>query len=75
MSRRRVVVTGVGVMSAFGPGQDALRRGLHGGARALREVTLFDAAPFRSRVAGEVPPFEAPFPRRVVRRASRADRS
>jgi 3-oxoacyl-[acyl-carrier-protein] synthase II len=73
MTRRRVVVTGVGAMCAFGAGHDALRRGLHGGARALREVTLFDPAPFRSRLAGEVPAFEAPFRRRVVRRASRAD--
>jgi 3-oxoacyl-[acyl-carrier-protein] synthase II len=73
MIRRRVVVTGVGAMSAFGPGHEALRRGLHGGARAIRELSLFDATPFRSRLAGEVPAFEAPFPRRVVARASRSD--
>jgi 3-oxoacyl-[acyl-carrier-protein] synthase II len=73
MIRRRVVVTGVGAMSAFGPGHEALRRGLHAGARALREISLFDPAPFRTRFAGEVPAFETPFARRVVRRASRSD--
>jgi 3-oxoacyl-[acyl-carrier-protein] synthase II len=74
MIRRRVVVTGVGVLSAFGLGCDALRAGLRGGARALREVTLFDATPFRSRIAGEVPAFEAPLTGLARRRASRADR-
>ncbi|HEY3359134.1 MAG TPA: beta-ketoacyl-[acyl-carrier-protein] synthase family protein [Polyangia bacterium] len=73
MIRRRVVVTGVGVLSAFGPGCDALRAGLRAGVRALRPVTLFDATPYRSQLAGEVPPFDAPLTGLARRRASRAD--
>jgi 3-oxoacyl-[acyl-carrier-protein] synthase II len=74
MSRRRVVVTGVGAMTAFGPGCDALRAGLRAGQRALRPVTLFDATGYRSQIAGEVPEFEAPLTGLARRRASRADR-
>ena len=74
MSRRRVVVTGLGVMSAFGAGRDAFRRGLRAGVRALHQVTLFDTGPLRSHIAGEVPAFDPPPLCGLARkRASRAD--
>jgi 3-oxoacyl-[acyl-carrier-protein] synthase II len=73
MNRPRVAVTGLGVVSAFGPDCAALRRGLRAGVRPLREVTLFDPTPYRSRVAGEVPAFESPLTGLARRRASRAD--
>jgi len=71
--RSRVVVTGVGAMSAFGEGAPALRQGVVAGACALRELSLFDPSPYRSRIVGEVPPFEPPLPRRMLGHTSRAD--
>jgi len=56
---RRVVVTGVGVMSALGTGNeknwDALTRGQSG----LGPITRFDASDLPTQIAGEVKDFNA----------------
>jgi len=52
---RRVVVTGVGAVSGFGWGVEALWQGLRAGATAIRPFTRFDAAGHRTRLAAEVP--------------------
>ncbi|MGW0792280.1 beta-ketoacyl-[acyl-carrier-protein] synthase family protein [Streptomyces sp. NPDC002911] len=50
---RRVVVTGVGVLAPGGIGTANFWRLLSEGRTATRGITLFDASPFRSRVAAE----------------------
>ena len=56
-SRRRVVVTGYGAITAFGVGSDALRAGMADERSALATITRFDAADQATRFAAEVPDF------------------
>ena len=51
----RAVITGAGVVSAFGVGLDAFFDGLAEGRAAIRPIVSFDASALPSRVAGEVP--------------------
>ncbi|RCV47449.1 beta-ketoacyl-[acyl-carrier-protein] synthase family protein [Marinitenerispora sediminis] len=53
MNRRRVAVTGIGVIAPGGTGTDAFWKRIVSGAPATRLITTFDPAPFRSRVAAE----------------------
>ncbi|QNP68210.1 hypothetical protein IAG44_01160 [Streptomyces roseirectus] len=62
-----VVVSGTGLVTAFGDGGSAFWQGLLDGRRALSEVTRFDASRFRSRTVCQTP-VEAP-PGRPARRA------
>jgi 3-oxoacyl-[acyl-carrier-protein] synthase II len=66
---RRIVVTGLGVVSPFGAGVKAYWAGLAAGLCAIRPLTLFDATGFRCGLAGEVPDAAGGSTRR-----SRADR-
>ena len=65
---RRVVITGMGVVSPLGVGLDAFWSGLTRGVSGIRRITRFDPSPFASQVAGEVPDFDplAHLPRRDV---------
>jgi 3-oxoacyl-[acyl-carrier-protein] synthase II len=54
---RRVVVTGIGAITPIGIGAPALAAGLRAGRSAVRAITRFDASPFHSRIAAEVPDF------------------
>jgi 3-oxoacyl-[acyl-carrier-protein] synthase II len=51
---RRVVVTGVGVVSPIGSGQAAFLRGLREARPGVAAIERFDASAFPTRVAGEV---------------------
>ncbi|WP_165984168.1 beta-ketoacyl synthase [Streptomyces sp. YIM 98790] len=53
MSRRRVVVTGIGVVAPGGIGTKSFWAMLTEGRTATRLITFFDPARFRSRVAAE----------------------
>ena len=58
----RIVVTGLGVVSALGAGREAFWRSLAAAASGLRPLSLFDPRMGRSRLAGEIPEFSpAPF--------------
>jgi 3-oxoacyl-[acyl-carrier-protein] synthase II len=52
----RAVITGVGVVSAFGVGASAFFGGLAEGRGAVGPIRAFDARTFPTQVAGEVPP-------------------
>ncbi|MFJ6855957.1 beta-ketoacyl-[acyl-carrier-protein] synthase family protein [Streptomyces sp. NPDC091271] len=54
MSGRRVVITGIEVLAPGGVGRDRFWELLSEGRTATREITFFDATPFRSRVAAEI---------------------
>jgi 3-oxoacyl-[acyl-carrier-protein] synthase II len=58
-ARRRVVVTGIGVVSAVGIGREAFWRGIRGARSPVRRIDRFDPASFRSQVAAQVDDFEA----------------
>jgi len=58
MSRRRVVVTGLGLVSPVGIGVEASWRSLVAGRSGIGPITLFDASTYPTRIAGEVKNFE-----------------
>lgn len=53
-ANRRVVVTGLGVVSPIGTGLSEFWNNLIQGRSGIREITRFDASDFPSRIAGEV---------------------
>jgi len=57
--RRRVVVTGIGLVTPLGSGVEVNWSGLVAGRSGIRAITRFDASALPARVAGEVPDFEA----------------
>ena len=65
---RRVVVTGMGVVSPLGVGIDAFWDGLTHGRSGVRRITRFDPSPYPSQIAGEIPDFDATahLPRRDI---------
>ena len=57
-NRRRVVVTGIGLVSSLGIGTEANWRALCAGQSGVRTITKFDASQFATRIAGEVMGFD-----------------
>ena len=55
---RRVVVTGVGLVSSLGLGNQENWDGLLSGRSGIRTITHFDPTEFASTIAGEVPNFD-----------------
>ncbi len=55
--RRRVVITGLGVVSPLGTGVELFWSGLLAGRSGVRRVTRFDASDLPCQIAGEVPDF------------------
>src|SRR5258708_1824921 len=55
--RRRVVVTGVGLVSPLAVGTEATWRGLLAGRSGVARITHFDPSVFPSQIAGEVKGF------------------
>jgi 3-oxoacyl-[acyl-carrier-protein] synthase II len=58
MTRRRVVVTGLGLVSPVGIGTDPSWDALVAGKSGIGPITLFDASTFPTRIAGEVKNFD-----------------
>ena len=57
-TRRRVVVTGVGLVSPLAAGTEETWQGILAGRSGIAPITLFDAARYSTRFAGEVTPFD-----------------
>jgi 3-oxoacyl-[acyl-carrier-protein] synthase II len=57
-NRRRVVVTGIGLVSSLGIGTEANWAGIKAGQSGVGTITKFDAAQFATRIAGEVKNFD-----------------
>lgn len=73
MHKRRVVVTGVGLLSPLGNDLDSSWAGVCQGQSGIGRITAFDPEPYRCQIAGEVKGFdaEALFGRKDARRMSR----
>jgi 3-oxoacyl-[acyl-carrier-protein] synthase II len=54
-NRRRIVITGLGPITAFGVGIDPLWRAMCDGRSAIKRITRFDASGFPSQIAAELP--------------------
>lgn len=76
--RGRIVVTGIGAVSPFGPGVDVLWEGLARGEERIRPVELFSTEGHRTRLAAEVRELPDGLPAGLVlprgSRPSRTDR-
>jgi 3-oxoacyl-[acyl-carrier-protein] synthase II len=58
MTRHRVWITGLGVVSPIGTGRDAFWAGVRAARSPVRRIDRFDPSPFRSQVAAQVDDFE-----------------
>lgn len=59
MSKRRVVVTGLGIVSPTGVGVAQAWENIVAGRSGIARITRFDASQFASQIAGEVKNFDA----------------
>lgn len=73
MNRRRVVITGMGAITALGSSMDLYWDGLINGRSGVRRITQFDASDLPCQIAGEIPDFEPDqfMDRKEARRISR----
>ncbi len=55
---RRVVVSGVGLLSSTGSGTDECWKAIRNGENGIGPISLFDATEYASRIAGEVRNFD-----------------
>ena len=58
MDKRRIVITGVGVLASNGIGKEAFWKNLEQGVSGIKPVTLFDTTNTRCKLAGEISNFE-----------------
>jgi len=71
--RRRVALTGVGLITPIGIGKDPFWAGLMEGRSGVRRITAFDPTPYETQIAGEVVGFDPTtfMDRKEVRRNDR----
>jgi 3-oxoacyl-[acyl-carrier-protein] synthase II len=73
MSRRRVWITGIGIVSPIGTGRDAFWAGVRAARSPVRRIDRFDPSPFRSQVAAQIDDFD-PLDHMDARTARQLDR-
>ena len=71
--RHQVVITGIGAVTPIGTVAIGLWAGLEARRSAVRSITRFDPAPFRSHIAAEIPDFR-PQDHLDAKRVRRLDR-
>lgn len=73
VSRKRVVITGLGLVTPVGIGTETAWQAVCLGESGIAEITQFDASAFKTRIAGEVKDFHpADFlPRKEAQRTER----
>jgi 3-oxoacyl-[acyl-carrier-protein] synthase II len=73
--RKRVVITGLGVVSAVGNSVPEFWDSLVGGKDGTKEITVFDPSSYRIKIAAEVTGLDpkAHFSKKEIRRLSRCD--
>ncbi|HED14652.1 MAG TPA: beta-ketoacyl-[acyl-carrier-protein] synthase II [Gammaproteobacteria bacterium] len=73
MSKPRVVITGMGIISPLGTGLSINWSNITAGVSGIRKVSRFDATGYPSRIAGEIPDFEPEqfFPSKDARKMDR----
>ena len=59
MERKRIVITGVGVLASNGIGKDRFWRSLKESESGIKPITLFDTSDFKVKIAGEITDFKA----------------
>ncbi|HKQ17584.1 MAG TPA: beta-ketoacyl-[acyl-carrier-protein] synthase family protein, partial [Solirubrobacterales bacterium] len=57
-ARRRIWITGIGLVTPIGTGVDAFRAGLRRATSPVKRIDRFDPSPFRSQVAAQVDDFD-----------------
>jgi 3-oxoacyl-[acyl-carrier-protein] synthase II len=69
----RVVVTGIGIISALGTGVDNFWEALKSGKSGIRKIESFDTSAFATKIAGEVTDFKAEdyIDKKLVKRSDR----
>lgn len=72
--RRRVVITGVGIVTAHGTGYEANLDGMRSGRDSIGAIKSFDVSPYRGKTGGEAAGFTFDMPLKRLR-TSRLDRS
>jgi 3-oxoacyl-[acyl-carrier-protein] synthase II len=73
VQRRRVWITGLGVVSPIGTGRDAFWAGVRAARSPVRRIDRFDPSPFRSQVAAQIDDFD-PLDHMDARTARQLDR-
>jgi 3-oxoacyl-[acyl-carrier-protein] synthase II len=58
MAPRRVVVTGIGLVSSVGTGTEECWAAIRSGKSGIGRITQFDAAEYACQIAGEVKNFD-----------------
>lgn len=73
--RKRVVITGLGVVSAVGNSVPEFWNSLIEAKEGTKEITVFDSSPYRTKIAAEVSGLdpEDHFSKKEIRRLSRCD--
>lgn len=55
---KRIVITGIGVLSPIGIGKDAFWQSLKEGKSGIKPITLFDVSKYKVKVGGEINDFD-----------------
>lgn len=58
MSKRKIVITGLGIISPVGNTVSDAWENIHSGKSGITRITRFDPSPFTSQIAGEVKDFD-----------------
>ncbi len=56
--KKRVVVTGIGILTAAGIGKDAFLKGMLSGESFINKISTFDTSEYKSQIAAEVNNFD-----------------